>query len=291
VQKVTLAGGWTGTALPAGAQITGVSATVRHRETGTGGAIALALDGTAGAGCTITAQTVNAVTSASLGDQSFPLPACVNTNLANLSLGYTASYSCTSGCAAAGSPRQVLLDGVELTITYTTPSGAGSLNPASGCITQHPYYNPTDHSPGYDNDGAGPNPTACALFKVEGDANGGHFPRVVTFWGTVYTPSAAMDVPVDVLSVPVFGRGVVARTLMLGYNIATDAQVPVTTTPLTGGQPQNRTMTLTGQVSGKATKVVATVEFCDFGCPGIAPPSQQPGGRPAVKVHSWQVTR
>src|SRR5215475_2674817 len=114
---------------------------------------------------------------------------------------------------------------------------------------------------------------------------------VVTFWGTVYAPSAAMDVPVDVLTVPVFGRGVVARMLMLGYKVATDAQVPVTTAPLTGGQPQNRTVTLTGQANGKPTKVVATVEFCDFGCPGIAPPAQQPGGKPAVKVYSWQVTR
>ena len=100
-----------------------------------------------------------------------------------------------------------------------------------------------------------------------------------------------MDVPVDVLTVPVFGRGVVARMLMLGYKVATDAQVPVTTAPLTGGQPQNRTMTLTASPPARPTKVVATVEVCDLGCPGVAPPAQQPGGRPAVRVYSWQVTR
>ena len=94
VQAINLAGGWTGTALPAGAQVTGVSALVRHREAGSGGAIALALSGSAGGGCAITTQTVTPVTGASLGDQTFTLPACVNTNLANLSLDYTASYSC-----------------------------------------------------------------------------------------------------------------------------------------------------------------------------------------------------
>jgi hypothetical protein len=293
VQAINLAGGWSGTPLPAGAQVTGVSALVRHREAGSGGAIALALSGSAGGGCAITAQTVTPVTGASLGDQTFTLPACVNNNWAALSLDYTASYSCTTGCALPATPRQAILDGIELTISYTIPASTGALSPARGCVTQVPYYNPSDHSPGYDNDGAGPNPTSCALFKVAADAPGGdgHFPRVVTFWGTVYAPSAAMDVPVDVLTVPVFGRGVVARMLMLGYKVATDAQVPVTTAPLTGGQPQNRTVTLTGQANGKPTKVVATVEFCDLGCPGVAPPAQQPGGKPAVKVYSWQVTR
>ena len=111
-------------------------------------------------------------------------------------------------------------------------------------------------------------------------------------WGTAYTPSAAFDLPVDLLPVPVFNRGVVARMLMLGYNVANNTPVPVVTTPLTGpASGANRAVTLTATISGKASKVVAEVEFCDSGCvaQGILPP--QSGSPPAVVVHSWQVTR
>ena len=250
MQTINLAGGWTGAALPAGAQITGVSATVRHRETGTGGAIALALDGIGGrrvhghdadGQCgdeRVTRRSELPAASVCEHQPGQPQPRVHRVLLVHHRLPATAS------------PRQVMLDGVELSITYTV--AGGGLSPARGCITQTPYYNPNDHSPAY-NDGRPT--TSCALFKVANDPTSGgdgHFPRVVTFWGTVYAPSAAMDVPVDVLSVPVFGRGVVARMLMLGYQVAANAQVPVTTAPLTGGQPQNRTVTLTGQAGREA---------------------------------------
>ena len=208
-----------------------------------------------------------------------------NTNLANLSLGYTASYSCTSGCATAGSPRQVLLDGVELSITYTVASGG--LSPARGCITQTPYYNPNDHSPAYNG--------ACALFRVESDAERQAPPPGVRWRSGApsYAPSAALDVPVDVLTVPVFNRGVVARMLMLGYQVAANStQVPLTTAPLTGAttaepdrhaSPARRRdgrRKVDGDTSSSATSVAQ----------GSQPPAH-PGRADPVVVYSWQVTR
>jgi hypothetical protein len=172
----------------------------------------------------------------------------------------------------------VTLDGMSLSVTYTPPANVGSLTPASGCITQVPYYGP-NHEPGYNG--------ACALFSVASNANGGTAPRVAVLWGTVYAPSAALDVPVDVLSVPVFDRGVVARMLMLGYNVAANAQVPISSTPITANVPNNREVTFTATIPGASTKLEADVVFCDSTfdprCAGVAA-----GG---TKIQSWKVTR
>jgi hypothetical protein len=155
------------------------------------------------------------------------------------------------------------------------------LNPGSGCITKTPYYNPPggndgpDHAPAFGG--------ACALFRVSTDADGGSFPRIATFWGTVYAPSAALDMPVDVLTTPVFNRGVVARMLMLGYNVANNAVVPLSTDVLIASL-QNRRVTFTASVG--SSKVTADVEFCDHDATPCG--TQGIGG---VKVWSWKVTR
>ena len=107
---------------------------------------------------------------------------------------------------------------------------------------------------------------------------------MAAFWGTVYAPSAALDVPVDVLTVPVFNRGVVARMLMLGYNVATNAEVPITTTPITANVARNRRMVFTATVPGATTKLVADVEFCDSACDGTHAAG-------TTKIWSWTVTR
>ena len=44
----------------------------------------------------------------------------------------------------------------------------------------------------------------------------------------MFAPQAAIDVPVDIMTVPVFNRGVAARMIMLGYNLTNDAPVPIT---------------------------------------------------------------
>ena len=152
------------------------------------------------------------------------------------------------------------LDGMALSVTYTVPSGGGGggLTPESGCVVQKPYYSTVDHSPAFNG--------ACALFRVSSNSAGGASPRTVAFWGTVYAPSAALDIQVDVLTVPVFNRGVVARMLMLGYNVQLPQLVPITTTPVVDVQHRNRRMTFTATIAGRSTKAVADVEFCDVSC-------------------------
>ena len=126
-----------------------------------------------------------------------------------------------------------------------------------------------------------PQPNACSAGATDC--------RKIALWGTVYAPAAAFDVPVDLMPVPVFNRGVVARMVMLGYQVANDTLVPFVTSPLTGGTPQNRFLNLEATLPGTTTKVDARVEFCDVGCSGVSPPN--PGQLPGVIVHSWKVTR
>jgi hypothetical protein len=204
------------------------------------------------------------------------LTSCLNTP-ALLNAGINAQFTTTR---ASSSPTETL-DGMQLKVTYTpqppcTPTGG--LTPGCGCTTKAPYYHggdaTADHAPAYNG--------ACALFRVASDTAGGQFPRVVTFWGTVYAPSAALDMPVDVLTVPVFNRGVVARMLMLGYNVANNAVVPITTDVLLASL-SNRRVTLTATEGN--SKVTADVEFCDY---DATPCGGQPQG---VKIWSWKVQR
>jgi hypothetical protein len=285
--------------IPAGSTSVSVNVRVAHSETGTGSggntnaanrisqAITIrdATSGTAITNCAITAGSPAAFTDTTNSGtaQSFAVPAACLSNLtiAQLNSGiradYTATYSCTTTCGSATYTET--LNGIEFDIGWTPPAsggGVGTIPGSSGCITQVPYYNPTDHSPAYNG--------ACALLRVSTDSAGGSYPRVLAVYGTVYAPSAAIDVPVDIMTVPVFNRGVVARMLMLGYNVANNALVPITTVPQSTTL-QNRYMTLTASVPGKSTTVSATVEVCDWvasSCGGTA------GG---VKVWSWQVTR
>jgi hypothetical protein len=191
---------------------------------------------------------------------------------AGVQVDYSVTYQCSSSCSTT---RTESLDGIELDVTWIPPATGGGLATQSGCLTQTPYYSPDDHSPAYDG--------ACALLRVSRSTTNPDGNRIVALWGTVYAPSAALDVQVDILTVPVFNRGVVARMLMLGYEIENDAIVPITTTPSVGTL-QNRRMTLSAQVPGTTTRVVADVETCDVAACGTTPQGR-------VKVHSWTVER
>ena len=255
--------------IPAGSTINSVVLSVTHNESNTSQTAAPTVNVTpSGAGaCGASALPEHT----GLTSDTVDVTACLNTPdklNGGASVLFTASRS-------SGSPTESL-DGMTLSVTYTPPAVVGSLNGETGCVTQAPYYSPQDHSPAYNG--------ACALFSVASNANGGHSPRVAAFWGTVYAPSAALDVPVDVLTVPVFNRGVVARTLMLGYNLAANATVPITTTPITANAPANRRVIFTATVPGKTTKLVADVEFCDSACDATH-------GAGTTKIWSWTVSR
>jgi hypothetical protein len=275
---------------------TGVSVGVRlaHSETAPGGSgnanaatrinnqtITLrdANTGSALAGCTI--PVVDTATIGTVQTPAVPAACLTTLTVAQLNAGIRADYSVTYQCASSCGTTVYTesLDGLEFTVGWTPPAsggGVGTIPGSTGCVTQVPYYNPTDHSPAYNG--------ACALLRVSTDAAGGSYPRVLAVYGTVYAPSAAVDVPVDIMTVPVFNRGVVARMLMLGYNVANNALVPITTVPQSTTL-QNRYMTLTASIPGKSTTVTATVEVCDWvatACGGTAN---------GVKVWSWQVNR
>ena len=233
--------------------------------------------------CTPLAVTKSTANNATPVSQTFTdvKTGCLDTpaKINGATIAYAVGHTATAGTATP------TLDGITLTVTYTPAGGASALNPESGCITQSPYYNPTDHSPAYNG--------ACALIRITRPPLSQTPPpgdiRKLTLWGTAYAPSAAFDLPVDLLPVPVFNRGVVARMLMLGYQVANSTQVPFTTVPLAGSTPQNRTATFTATIPGTATRVIANVEFCDNGCAGQPP---APTGSPVpVVVHSWKVTR
>ena len=263
--------------IPSDATINSVSLKVAHRES-KNRITGITARVTPGGASACNAQTVPGnVSSTTLDTDTLDVTSCLNTPAkitGGPSVAYAVTYACSASTSSCNQSTTAYLDGVQLDVTYTPAAPASPLNPQSGCVVKVPYYSPQDHSPGYSG--------ASAVFKVENDANGGHSPRVAAFWGTVYTPSAALDVPVDKLTVPVFNRGVVARMLMLGYNVASDASVPITTTPLVG-RPLNRRMILTASVTDESTQVVADVEVCDFGCNGI------PVG--GVKIWSWKVLR
>jgi hypothetical protein len=262
--------------IPAGVTIKSVRLLVNHWESNTAQIAAPTVQVTpaGSAACAANTLALHAAPITTTPGNTVPVPDVVDlssciTTPAQLNGGLSINFSVTK-TAGSTTPTEYL-DGFLVQVTYNAPAGS-QFAPSTGCVTQAPYYDPYNHSPGYSG--------ACAVLKVD---RNGTAPRIMTLWGTVYAPSAALDTPVDVLTVPVFNRGVVARMLMLGYNVANDAQVPITTTPLVGSL-QNRRMTLTAQVPGSTTTIVADVELCDYGCSNV------PAGT-RVKIWSWHLTR
>ena len=121
-RSITLANGWAGSALPAGATVTGVTAQVKHRESTAAGAITPSLSGTASGGCTITSTNLPPRWR-ELRRQPVALPACVNNAISSLSLQYGAATPPATGCPTGNTnAKQALLDSIELTVNYTVPA-------------------------------------------------------------------------------------------------------------------------------------------------------------------------
>ena len=129
-RRSTLAGGWTGPALPpAGATVTGVSAT----GASPGGGLAAARSrspssGAAGGGCAITDADRDPGDRAPglRGTRRSQLPACVNTNLANLSLGLHGVVLVRRTDRLSGDRTRLARrcsTAIELTISYTVAGG------------------------------------------------------------------------------------------------------------------------------------------------------------------------
>ncbi|MBV9922894.1 MAG: hypothetical protein JOY78_18850 [Pseudonocardia sp.] len=270
--------------IPAGSTINSVTLKVAHSESSSSQVATPTYTVTPAASANCTGLAALTRHTGGIATDSIDVTACLNT-LAKINGGVTVGYS-VARSGSSGSPT-ANLDGMSLAVTYTPPAqSTGNLNGASGCVTKAPYYTPPtpgnpnlSHEPAYNG--------SCALFQVATDSAGGSFPRTLTIWGTVYAPSAALDVPVDVMTVPVFNRGVVARMMMLGYNIANNAIVPITTTPNAGFVARNRHMTLAAKVG--TTSVTADVKICDYADTDTGPTGCASGDG-SVKVLSWKAT-
>ena len=130
-----------------------------------------------------------------------------------------ARSSCFISCSVATDQ----LDGIELMVTLVPTNPDTTLRPAYGCITSSPNY------------WYGTNSPECALLKVDAP-----FASVVStrrgrmsIKGTVYAPSAVIDVDDGDVYYPIFGRGLIARHFRLkgfgyhpGYSAPIVGQLP-----------------------------------------------------------------
>lgn len=171
-----------------------------------------------GTGCSNPMQNASGVTSNPVQTKSVDVTACLTASnrLANaFNVKWTAGNS--------GSPK---LDGVEFIITLAPSNGNENtqLRPASGCITASP------------NLWYGVGTPDCSVVRVDGpidtDGNllGGIFGGVerrgrLSVKGTIYAPSASVDIDDEDVWYPIAERGIIARHLRLrgfeyhpGYN-------------------------------------------------------------------------
>lgn len=170
--------------LPPGSVVQSAKIRVRHQEdTGVVTKVAVPIPG-----CVIpdlTPQTTPGV----FGEQTFDLVTTCGFDDAS-ELFDTVTYTAERGTGA--DPSNAHLDGIELDLLFRPPT----FEPLSGCLVAGPY------------PGAG----ACALVTV-----GGASPASTRFLvdGTVYAPSAAVDLAMSQLDSQVVTRGLVARTIRL----------------------------------------------------------------------------
>ncbi|WP_030767700.1 MULTISPECIES: hypothetical protein [unclassified Streptomyces] len=96
----------------------------------------------------------------------------------------------------------VQLDGVELDLVFRAPA----LRPLSGCLTEG---------------------TRCAVLKSTDDADTATAHSRLVINGTVYVPTAAVDLSMSRVSSQVVTRGIIARTIELGIRPAAGHLRPV----------------------------------------------------------------
>jgi hypothetical protein len=180
---------------------------------------------------------------------------------AGLWLDYEATYGCGGSSSCGSSTYRSRLDGIRLRVSWETVG----LRAQSGCVNNgSSYYN----SSGTASEANG----TCAVFKVAADSKGGGNPRVAVFWGTVYTPRAPVEVPVDTITVPIFNRGVVARTLAFG-SPQNNTSVSLSETPVTVTN-NDRTVLLAATVGNVTVRARVILPF----------------GQNTARITSWEVT-
>ena len=207
---------------PAGSTIQAAVLRVAHQDDGDIGEVAVTVS--TGTGTCVT-QTLSP-NPGSLSEDTVDLGPCGITNpsdLAGLSVTYAADL------AEGGAAATALLDGAVLDLTYQTPPvdrldgvaldlvfRAPQFRSLDGCLTTGPY-DPLQ-------------PATCALVKVTVPAVDADTTRFAVA-GTVYAPSAALDIAMTGLRAQVISRGLIARTIRIGLQPATDYERPTAGIP------------------------------------------------------------
>lgn len=125
----------------------------------------------------------------------------------------------------------VQLDGVELDIVFRAPA----IRALSGCLTEG---------------------NRCAVLKSTDDADTATRRSRLVINGTVYAPTAAVDLSMSQVSSQVVTRGIIARTIDLGISTATGYLRPVVGIP-----PEPVLFTTYPAVSAKPASVTAITRF------------------------------
>ncbi|MFE9120105.1 hypothetical protein [Streptomyces sp. NPDC007172] len=228
------AGGFAMLPLPAGAVIDKVVLRVAHQDDDTNPAppapkqpptTALTVSGT-GTAC----DASHALTAhqGALGVDVVDLGACGITQgeqLSGLAVDYAARLA-TGGTAAADR-----LDGVELDIVFRAPS----ISALSGCLTTG---------------------SRCAVLKSTDDADTTTEHSRLVVNGTVYAPTAAVDLSMSQVGSQVVTRGIVARTIDLGISPAAGYLRPVIGIP-----PEPVLFTTYPAVTARPASVTASTGF------------------------------
>lgn len=245
-------------AVPAGSTVGAAVLRVAHQDDAGVGQVTVTVSFTGG---TCAPQTF--APRAALGEDAIDLKACGLSDpsqLAGLSVTYGADLATGAETAAAR------LDGVVLDLTYQAPSGTDRLDgveldivfrppafrPLDGCLTAGPY------------PGAG----ACALVSVAPAA--GDTATRFAAQGTIYAPSAALDISMAGLTEQALTRGLVARTIRLGLRVD-----PAWKRPVMGVPPEPVRFTAYPDVTARATSATSS----EFAAPDNA---KAIGGQPAL---------
>ncbi|MFG3365621.1 hypothetical protein ACIPWY_19015 [Streptomyces sp. NPDC090032] len=220
--------------LPAGAVIDKVLLRVSHRDDDTTPAppsptkppaAALTVSGT---GTACDAKHALTAHEGALGVDVVDLGACGVTKddqLSKLAVDYAARLGEGSTDAV------VQLDGVELDIVFRAPS----IRALSGCLTVG---------------------SRCAVLKSTDDADTTTDHSRLVINGTVYAPTAAVDLSMSQVSSQVVTRGIIARTIDLGISPATGYRRPVIGIP-----PEPVLFTTYPAVIAKPASVAAITRF------------------------------
>lgn len=169
-------------AIPAGAVVTQLAVTVKHKETAAPPSSSLTATVTGGTGSNARTATVTTFTrSTAYQTDTFDLSATF-TSAASLS-GLAVELTATTPSEATGSYEQEI-DAVSVTVGYA-PVTPGVFAPQSGCIVTG---------------------GTCPFVKTQGRAR-------FTSKGTIYAPQAMLDIQLVDQAEQVFGRGVIVRRL------------------------------------------------------------------------------